>query len=214
MKKRLKFLDMYLTLWIFLATAIGVLSGHFFPAIADFWDAMKPSPYSTTNIPIAIGLILMIYPPSSQGKVRRTWRCFQELQNPFAIAYSELAYWPNSDVCPSNCLLQAVPERDQPAVHVRHYHDWTSSVYCHGDCLIRFGQRRYRVCRRTGCFQLNLSGSLLLGLRLRIHRQGGLEYQPTAPWSKSPLSRLPRVYLFTLAFPLLPGLSHALHWYG
>jgi arsenite transporter len=60
---RLKFLDRYLTLWIFLAMFIGVMSGYSFPAIAHFWDSMKSSPESTTNIPIAIGLILMMYPP-------------------------------------------------------------------------------------------------------------------------------------------------------
>jgi ACR3 family arsenite transporter len=48
--------------------AIGVLSGHFFPSIAEFWDALKPSPESTTNIPIAIGLILMMYPPLAKVK--------------------------------------------------------------------------------------------------------------------------------------------------
>jgi ACR3 family arsenite transporter len=67
-KSRLKFLDRYLTLWIFLAMAVGVLSGFIFPEIAKFWDSLKPSPESTTNIPIAIGLILMMYPPLAKVK--------------------------------------------------------------------------------------------------------------------------------------------------
>ncbi len=60
MKTRLKFLDKYLTIWIFLAMFIGVFSGWYFPSVADFWNGLSSG---TTNIPIAIGLIVMMYPP-------------------------------------------------------------------------------------------------------------------------------------------------------
>lgn len=59
MQPKLKFLDHYLTLWIFLAMACGIGLGYFFPNITTITDALS---ISTTNIPLAIGLILMMYP--------------------------------------------------------------------------------------------------------------------------------------------------------
>ncbi|WP_040460632.1 ACR3 family arsenite efflux transporter [Galbibacter marinus] len=60
MQPKLKFLDRYLTLWIFLAMALGLGLGYFFPGISNITNTLS---VGTTNIPLAIGLILMMYPP-------------------------------------------------------------------------------------------------------------------------------------------------------
>ena len=75
MKAKLKFLDRYLTLWIFLAMVMGIGLGYFFPNISQLSDKFT---IGTTNIPLAIGLILMMYPPLAKVDYTLLPKAFQD----------------------------------------------------------------------------------------------------------------------------------------
>ncbi|SMP25815.1 ACR3 family arsenite efflux transporter [Chryseobacterium profundimaris] len=87
MQTKLKFPDNFLTLWIFLAMFLGIALGYFFPGIAEISDVMSSG---TTNIPLAIGLIVMMYPPLAKVDYTLLPKIFQDKKT---IGISLLLNW-------------------------------------------------------------------------------------------------------------------------
>ena len=86
-RKRLSFLDRYLTVWIFLAMLVGVSFGYFVPSVPNYFESLSSG---TTNIPLAIGLILMMYPPLVKVNYGKIGEVFSNIK---VLSLSLLLNW-------------------------------------------------------------------------------------------------------------------------
>lgn len=107
MKKKLKFLDKYLTLWIFLAMGLGVFIGYSIPETANFINSFS---VGTTNIPLAIGLILMMYPPLAKVNFKEIPKVLSDIK---LLSFSFFITWiigPFLMFCLSILFLKNYPD--------------------------------------------------------------------------------------------------------
>ena len=136
----LSLLDRLLPVWIFVAMAAGIVLGYTVPRIGHLINSFQ---FESMSLPIAVGLIWMMYPPLASSQLPRDWQGRECKEDDESIPLFKLDRGTVSDVR----IGLGIPARSS-AFQRWSYHSWSCKMHRHGSCLEHASRRKQRVCSK------------------------------------------------------------------